>query len=47
MSNVVQFMESLGRDPEGLSIAEYAASVAALDIDDEQRQAFSTAIMTP
>lgn len=39
MSNVVQFMERLGRDPRCLSIADYAASVAALDIDEEQRRA--------
>ena len=39
MSNVVQFIERLGRDPKGLSIADYTASVAALDIDEEQRRA--------
>ena len=39
MSNVVQFMERLGSGPRNLSVADYAASVAALDIDDEQRRA--------
>ena len=39
MSNVVQFIERLGSGPRNLSVAEYAASVAALDIDDEQRRA--------
>ena len=35
----MQFIERLGRDPKCLSIADYAASVAALDIDEEQRRA--------
>lgn len=39
MSNVVQFIERLGMDPKCLSAAEYAASVAALDVDEAQRRA--------
>lgn len=40
MSNVIQFLESLGRNPaNGLSPADYAAAVAVLEIDDAQRQA--------
>lgn len=41
MSKVIQFLESLGSNPAltRLSAAEYAATVAALDLDDEQRQA--------
>jgi hypothetical protein len=40
MSNVIQFLESLGRNPaNALPPADYAAAVAALDIDDAQRQA--------
>lgn len=40
MSNVIQFLESLGRNPANdLSPADYAAAVAVLDIDDTQRQA--------
>ena len=38
MSNVIQFLEAMGRNP-ALSAAEYAATVAALDANDEQRQA--------
>ena len=37
MSNAIRFLETLGRTP--LSRAEYAASVALLDIDDAQRGA--------
>ena len=40
MSNVIQFLESLGRNPaSALPHADYAAAVAALEIDDAQRQA--------
>lgn len=41
MSNAVQFLESLGSNPAltRLSAAEYAATVAALNVDDAQRQA--------
>jgi hypothetical protein len=40
MSNVIQFLESLGRNPANdLSSADYAAAVAVLEIDDSQRQA--------
>ena len=40
MSNVIQFLESLGRNPAAaLPHADYAAAVAALEIDDAQRQA--------
>ncbi len=38
MSNVIQFLEAMGRKP-ALSPADYAASVAALEVDDAQRQA--------
>lgn len=38
MSNVIQFLESAGRNAM-LSPADYAAAVAALDVDDVQRQA--------
>ena len=37
MSNVIQFLETLGREP--LQTAEYGAAVAALDIGKEERQA--------
>lgn len=41
VSNVIQFLETLGNNPAmtRLSAADYAAAVAALDIDDAQRQA--------
>ena len=41
MSNVIQFLEAMGRNPgvHGLSAADYAASVASLEIDDAHRQA--------
>lgn len=41
MSNVIQFLEAMGRNPgvHGASAADYAASVALLDIDGAQRQA--------
>ncbi|MGH8076816.1 MAG: hypothetical protein ACREPE_05760 [Lysobacter sp.] len=44
MSNVIQFLESLGRNSAltQLSAAEYAATVAALDANDEQRHALLT-----
>ena len=35
MSNVVQFLESLGRNPA----VNYSAAVAALDVEDAERQA--------
>lgn len=41
MSNVIRFLESLGND-SALPVqgaAEYAAAIALLDIDDQQRQA--------
>lgn len=38
MSNVIQFLEAMGRKPT-LSPADYVATVAALDVDDEQREA--------
>lgn len=37
MSNVIQFLESVGRAP--LSAAEYAATVASLDVEAMQKQA--------
>lgn len=41
MSNVIQFLESLGSNPvlNRRSPAEYGAAVAALEADDDQRQA--------
>ena len=41
MSNVIQFLEAMGRNPgvHGLSAADYAASVALLEIDGAQQQA--------
>jgi len=41
MSNVIQFLESMGQNPalNRLSPADYAAVVAALDVDCAQRQA--------
>ena len=41
MSNVIQFLEVMGRNPgvHGAFAADYAASVALLEIDDAQRQA--------
>lgn len=41
MSNVIQFLEAMGRNPgvHGLSAADYAASVALLEIDEAQQQA--------
>lgn len=38
MSSVIQFLEAAGRGL-ALSPARYAAAVAALDVDDAQRQA--------
>lgn len=38
MSNVIQFLETLGTN-QALSPADYAATVATLDIDSKQRQA--------
>ena len=37
MSNVIQFLEAMGRAP--LSSAEYSASVAALDVEANQQRA--------
>ncbi len=37
MSNVIQFLESMGRKP--VSAADYAATVAACDINAGQKQA--------
>ena len=44
MSNVIQFLEAMGRNPgvHGLSAADYAASVALLEIDGAQREALLT-----
>ena len=41
MSSVIQFLEAMGRNPgvHGASAADYAATVALLEIDDAQRQA--------
>lgn len=41
MSNVIQFLEAMGRNPgiHGLSASDYAATVASLEIDGAQRQA--------
>lgn len=41
MSNVIQFLEALGSNPSmtRLSAGDYAATVAALDADEAQRQA--------
>ena len=41
MSNVIQFLEALGSNPAStrLSAAEYSAAVAALDVEDLERQA--------
>ena len=41
MSNVIQFLEAMGRNPgvHGASAADYAASVALLEIDGAQQQA--------
>lgn len=41
MPNAIQFLETLGRSPSGADILAggYAASVAALDIDEAQRAA--------
>lgn len=41
MSNVIQFLESLGSNPSFVrnSAAEFAANVAMLDADDGQRDA--------
>jgi hypothetical protein len=38
MSNVIQFLETLGKGPI-LSSGQYAAAVAALDVNDSQREA--------
>lgn len=40
MSNVIQFLESMGRNPgiPRLSVADYAATVALLDVGDAERQ---------
>jgi hypothetical protein len=41
MSNVIQFLESLGSNPAKahFATAAYAAAVASLDVGDAQRQA--------
>jgi hypothetical protein len=39
MSNVVQFLESLGRDPSKLSEAEYAKAVSESGFDSNTRDA--------
>lgn len=41
MSNVIQFLETLGSNPAvaRLSAAQYAVTVEALDVDGVQRQA--------
>jgi glutamate synthase domain-containing protein 1 len=40
LSNVIQFLESMGRAP--LSAADYVASVTALNVDASQQQALLT-----
>lgn len=44
MSNMVQFLETLGSNPAlaQLSASEFEAIVAKLDVDDAQRQALLT-----
>jgi len=43
MSNVIQFLEAMGKTSAArFSDAEYAAAIAALDVDDAQRQALLT-----
>jgi len=41
MSNVIEFLETLGSNPAmtRLSAADYAAAVAALDVDEAQKEA--------
>jgi len=41
MSNVIQFLEAMGRNPgvHGTSAADFAATVALLEIDGAQQQA--------
>lgn len=41
MSNVIQFLEAMGRNPgvHGTSAADYAATVALLEIDGAQQKA--------
>jgi len=41
MSNVIRFLEEMGRNPAvgRMAAAEYAATMAAFDIDQPQRQA--------
>ncbi len=40
MSNVIQFLESMGSNAAmaRMSVADYQAAVAALDVDDQQRE---------
>ena len=38
MSNVIQFLETMGKKP-ALSAGEYAATIATLGVNDVQRQA--------
>jgi len=38
MSDVIQFLEAMGRNP-ARSTADYAAAVVGLDLDDTQREA--------
>ena len=38
MSEVIRFLESMGRNP-AITAGEYAASVAALEADDAQKEA--------
>lgn len=40
MSNVIQFLESMGRNP-AMSAAQYAAAVDALNVSDSQKLALS------
>lgn len=39
MSEVISFLESLGRDVDGLSAGEFAARVASLEVGEELRDA--------
>lgn len=39
MSNVITFLETLGRAPAGRSADDYAAAVAMLDVGDDARAA--------
>lgn len=42
MSNVMKFLEELGRNPQMLSEDQYAQAVAALDLDAETASALAS-----